>query len=60
MSKAALKARKKYDKKNTRRICVKLNKKTDKDILNFIEEQNSMQGTVKTALRKFMECSSEH
>lgn len=60
MSKAALKARKKYDKKNTRRICIKLNKKTDKDILNFIEVQNSMQGTIKTALRKFMEYSSKY
>ena len=60
MSKAALKARKKYDKKNTRRICLKLNRKTDKDILNFIEAQNSMQGTIKVALRKFMERSYKH
>ena len=60
MSKAALKARKKYDKKNTRRICIKLNKKTDKDILNFIEVQNSMQGTIKMALRKFIERSDKH
>ena len=60
MSKAALKARKKYDKKNTRRICIKLNKKTDKDILDFVEAQNSMQGTIKTALRKLIEHSDKH
>ena len=60
MSKAALEARKKYDKKNTRRICIKLNKKTDKDILDFVEAQNSMQGTIKVALRKLIEHSDKH
>lgn len=45
----------KYDKKNTKDIRLKLNINTDKDILDFLEKSGNKQGTIKEALRKYME-----
>ena len=44
----------KYDAKATRRFGLKLNLKTDADIIEFLENQESMQGTIKEALRLYM------
>ena len=41
-----------YDKENTRRIAMKLNIKTDADIITQLEKQESMQGYLKKLVRK--------
>ena len=51
---AQKKAVAKYDKANTRKITVKLNRNTDADILAEIEAGN-MQGRIKELLRAGME-----
>lgn len=42
---------KKYDDKNTLRFTLKLNKKTDKDIIDNIDLENK-QGSIKTLVRE--------
>ena len=42
----------KYDKNNTVQIKMKLNKKTDADILDWLEKQSSKQGAIKELIRK--------
>ncbi len=41
-----------YDEKNTRRISLKLNLTTDKDILTKLDTVKSMQGYIKDLIRK--------
>jgi hypothetical protein len=41
----------KYDRKNTTSVRLKLNKKTDKDILEKLDKSGNKQGTIKNALR---------
>lgn len=45
-------AKERYDKKNTKGLYLKLNIKTDADILNWLDEQDSKQGAVKELIRK--------
>ena len=40
-----------YDRKNTVRLSMKLNIRTDKDIIQWIRNQKSMQGTIKKLIR---------
>ena len=40
-----------YDRKNTVRLSMKLNIRTDKDIIQWIRSQKSMQGTIKKLIR---------
>ena len=40
-----------YDKANTRRINLKLNNKTDADIIAILEAQENIQGYIKTLIR---------
>ena len=42
----------KYDKKNTKKYCIKLNLKTDSDIINILEQQKNKQGFIKSLIRK--------
>mgnify|MGYP007125487160 FL=1 len=42
----------KYDKINTMQVTMKLNKKTDEDILKWLNEQESKQGSIKKLIRK--------
>lgn len=42
----------KYDKNNTTRVYLKLNNKTDADILDWLDSQNSKQGAIKDAIRE--------
>lgn len=42
----------KYDKINTVQVTMKLNKKTDEDILKWLNEQESKQGSIKKLIRK--------
>lgn len=53
------KAQEKYDAANTVRVNVKLNKKTDADILEFLEDKNKL-GTIKAAIRMYMEHEKEN
>lgn len=50
-SKAQLRAQAKYDKDNTVQVKLKLNKKTDKDIIEYLNSRTSKQGTIKNLLR---------
>ena len=51
---AQLKASAKYDKANTKSIFLKLNIKTDADILQFLETVGNKQGYIKELIRKDM------
>ena len=44
----------KYDKENTQRVFIKLNKNTDKDILDHLESVSNKQGYIKELIRKDM------
>ena len=50
-SKAQLRAQTKYDKDNTVQIKLKLNKRTDKDIIERLSEADSKQGYIKELIR---------
>lgn len=41
-----------YDAENTRQIKMKLNIKTDADILQWLDAQENKQGAIKAAIRK--------
>lgn len=45
----------KYDKANTKGIYLKLNKNTDTDIIEYLEEVENVQGYIKTLIRKDMD-----
>lgn len=51
---AQIKAAAKYDKNNTKLIQLKLNKKTDADILDFLDGLDNRQGFIKELIRKHM------
>ena len=51
---AQIRAAVKYDKNNTRLIQMKLNKKTDADILEFLDGLDNRQGFIKDLIRKHM------
>lgn len=50
-SDAQRRANAKYDKANTRLITLKLNKKTDKDVLGRLDEVPNRQGYIKELVR---------
>ena len=50
-SKAQLRAQAKYDKDNTIQIKLKLNKKTDKDIIDRLSAADNIQGYIKELIR---------
>lgn len=45
-------AKERYDAANTRQIKMKLNLKTDADILAWLDAQESKQGAIKELIRK--------
>jgi uncharacterized protein (DUF4415 family) len=49
-----MKPQDKYDKANTTQIKLKLNLKTDADILEFLDKTGNKQGTIKELIRKHM------
>ena len=51
VSKAQIRAQAKYDKDNTVQIKLKLNKKTDADIIKRLSEVDSKQGYIKELIR---------
>ena len=50
-SKAQLRAQAKYDKDNTLQFKLKLNKKTDKDIITRLSAADNIQGYIKDLIR---------
>ena len=50
-SKAQLRAQAKYDKDNTVQIKLKLNKRTDSDILEILNSVSNKQGYIKELIR---------
>ena len=51
VSKSQIKAQAKYDKANTIQIKLKLNKKTDADIIKALADCNNKQGFIKDLIR---------
>jgi hypothetical protein len=45
------KAQRKYDEANTTRVYIKLNLKTDADIIGYLEAKDNKQGTIKELIR---------
>ena len=50
-SKAQLRAQAKYDKDNTVQVKLKLNKTTDKDIIDYLSDCDNKQGVIKALIR---------
>lgn len=50
-SKAQIKASNKYNKDKTLTVCLRLNKETDKDIIEILESVYSKQGYIKDLIR---------
>ena len=48
---AQIKAQKKYDSENTRQVHLKLNRRTDKDVLEKLDTMSSKQGYIKELIR---------
>lgn len=59
-SDARLKAVAKYDKANTKSMMLKLNRKTDADILEYLDKVDNKQGLIKELIRKHMTGGSVH
>ena len=49
---AQIKAQAKYDAENTRQVHLKLNRNTDKDVLEKLDEVQSKQGYIKRLIRE--------
>lgn len=50
-TKAELRAKAKYNKSKTRTYCLRLNLKTDKDIIEILDSVKSKQGFIKELIR---------
>lgn len=48
------KAQERYDRENTVFVGLKLNKKTDADIIALLERSDNKQGTIKKILKEFL------
>lgn len=59
-SKAQIKAQAKYDKANTVQITLKLNKKTDADIIEALESVSNKQGYIKELIREDLEMFKDY
>ena len=53
-SNAQLAAQKRYDEKNTRQYKMKLNLVTDKEIIDWLDQQENKQGYIKKLIEKDM------
>lgn len=58
-SPSQMRAQAKYDAENTTRVSMKLNFKTDMDIIKWLRKQNNVQGTIKKLIRQEISCSKE-
>ena len=51
-TKAQLMAKERYNKSRTKTYCLRLNKETDKDVIEILESQNSKQGYIKELIKR--------
>lgn len=51
-SESQIRAQAKYDAEHTTRISLKLNTRTDRDIIHWLWEQRSKQGSIKRLIRE--------
>ena len=58
-SPSQIRAQAKYDAENTTRVSLKLNYKTDRDIISWLRKQSNMQGSIKKLIRKEISCQEE-
>lgn len=56
---AQLKAITNYDKQHTTTVLIKLNNRTDADIIKMLCESGNKQGTIKAALRMYKKWGSK-
>ena len=56
---AQRKAQRRYDARNTRQVHIKLNLRTDKDVLARLDEVQSKQGYIKRLIREDLERMAE-
>jgi hypothetical protein len=56
---AQRKAQRRYDARNTRQVHIKLNLRTDKDVLEKLDEVQSKQGYIKRLIREDLERTAE-
>ena len=56
---AQIKAQRRYDARNTRQVHIKLNLRTDKDVLEKLDEVQSKQGYIKRLIREDLERTAE-
>ncbi len=54
-SDSMLKAINKYNAKNTKQYVVKLNRNTDEDLINFLDQLENKQGFIKNLLRQHLQ-----
>lgn len=54
-SEAKKKSKARFDKLNTRHFSIKLNKRTDTEIIEFLDNSGNIMGTIRRALRLLME-----
>ena len=47
------KAQERYDRENTVRVTIKLNKKTDAEIIEMLSSAPSKQGLIRSALKEY-------
>ena len=53
-------AQKKYDRKNTKSFCIKLNYNTDADLISYLEAVQNVQGLIKKLLMRQMYYDTGH
>lgn len=58
-TKAQIKASNKYDKENTKSVLLKLNKKTDADIIKMLDAVPSKMGYIKGLIRRDIEAQKK-
>lgn len=59
MTPAQKRAKEKYDKQNTTQVKLKLNLKTDKDIIEKLESVGNKQGYIKRLIREDLQKETE-
>lgn len=59
VSEAKLKANNKYNKANTKMICLRLSYNTDADIIKKLDEVESKMGYIKELIRKDMQAQKK-
>jgi len=52
---AHVKASMKYNAANVKQIKINLNRKTDADIIEFLEQENNVQGLIKQLIREYID-----